>query len=228
MRTSKSSTPRTSLEQKFADPTKFKIQVSGRKRSHDVENVDASIVEKPPPSSHRNDVSIFDAAVAAKSRISTLRNEPDSGVERKQSPVKATKTLKDPTEFSKFSRDELLSNGILIQKRRYKNAKTLPIVGGSSVTTEKGQTVIFYKRRRKIWMDIGGKIFTPDVEPEHVAGIFRDYSAEELLQNDLGGHRHQAPVDLPSCPLCDRRFPTHDELVAHCATCEGNSEQQEK
>lgn len=217
-----SSTPRTSLEQKFADPTKFKIQVSGRKRIHDIENVDASIEEKPSPTSHRNDVSIFDAAVATKSRNSSQRNESAAGeVDPKpRNRVETKKKLKDPTEFRKFSKEELLSNGILVQKRRYKNPKTLPIVGGSSVTTEKGQTVIFYKRRRKIWMDISGDIFTPDVEPEHVAGIFRDYSAEELLLNDLG----QAPADLPSCPLCSRRFPSHDELVSHCASCEGDSD----
>lgn len=216
-----SPSPRSSLEQKFADPTKFKIQVSGRKRNHDAdpENFDA---EKPAPTSHRNEISIFDAAVSTKSRISAPKNETSGDVDAKPNTVEMRKKLKDPTDFRKFSKEELVSRGILVQKRRYKSAKTLPIVGGTSVTTEKGQMVVFYKRKRKIWMDIGGKIFVPDVEPDHVAGIFRDYSEEELLQNDLG----QVPTHLPSCPLCSRRFPSQDELVKHCASCEGDKDDQ--
>jgi hypothetical protein len=212
------------LEQKFRDPGKFEISISSRKRLRDgvdVESDDPPSNEKALSSLLRNDINLSAAAVSKTSnRILTPKTEnSDKSVKKKLDPKK----LEDPAEFKKFSKEELLSNGILVQKRRYKNVKTLPIVGGTTVSTEKGQTVVFYKRRKNIWMEISGRIFLPDVEPEHVAGIFRDFSPEELSRNDLGQVQR-----LSGCPLCHRRFNTEAELLTHCADCNGDEDADPK
>jgi hypothetical protein len=67
----------------------------------------------------------------------------------------------DPTEFKRYTKEELASQGIIVQIRQYKNAKQLPVVGGKKVTAEKGQAVTFYKKRRNIYMEISGVVYRP-------------------------------------------------------------------
>ena len=64
-------------------------------------------------------------------------------------------------------------------------------------------------------MQVCETIHVPEVEPEHVAGMFRDFSEEELLRNDRG----EAPVEM-KCPICERGFVSEKELVAHCSECD--------
>jgi hypothetical protein len=68
-------------------------------------------------------------------------------------------------------------------------------------------------------MDISGNIFRPDVEPEHVASLFRDYTQEELRRNDAGA----GTGTVPTCPLCNETFAEERELLRHCATCSDDS-----
>ena len=84
--------------------------------------------------------------------------------------------------------------------------------------TKKGQAVTFYKRRHKIWLEVAGQIYFPAVEPDHIAGIFKDFTSDELLRNDRG-----EKSDLSNCPLCNGRFVTERELMSHCASCNGES-----
>ena len=64
-------------------------------------------------------------------------------------------------------------------------------------------------------MQVCETIHVPEVEPEHVAGMFRDFSKEELLRNDRG----ETPVET-KCPICQRGFVSEKELVAHCSECD--------
>ena len=152
------------------------------------------------------------------SKILKPKNSLDSSSDRKYDSVKVKSKFDDPNMFKNVSKEELISNGILVQVRQYKNTKQLPIVGGKTVETKKGRAVTFYKRRHKIWLEVAGQIYFPAVEPDHIAGIFKDFTSDELLRNDRG-----EKSDLSNCPLCNGRFVTERELMSHCASCNGES-----
>jgi hypothetical protein len=67
-------------------------------------------------------------------------------------------------------------------------------------------------------MEIGGVVYRPEVEPEHIPGIFKDFTESELSRNDAGRTSEEEEM---KCPLCQRIFVTEKELVEHCAACDG-------
>ena len=55
---------------------------------------------------------------------------------------------------------------------------------GSEVKVDKGTFVTFYKNAHQIHMKINDKLHIPDVEPDHIAGIFKDYTEKEIADSD--------------------------------------------
>jgi hypothetical protein len=127
----------------------------------------------------------------------------------------ATDDFDNPENYRKYSKKQLWSHCILVQTRQYKNDKRLPIVGGIKLLVERGQVITFYKKGPKIWMQVCETIYVPEVEPEHVAGIFRDFSEEELLRNDRGEKLGEL-----KCPICEKQFTCEKKLVEHCSECD--------
>merc|ERR1712154_630718 len=55
---------------------------------------------------------------------------------------------------------------------------------GSEVKVDKGTFVTFYKNAHQIHMKINDRMHVPDVEPDHIAGIFKDYTEKEINDSD--------------------------------------------
>ena len=92
--------------------------------------------------------------------------------------------FKVPKDYLKYNDDEVREMGILVQVRQYKKDKFLPLTDGSEVKVDKGTFVTFYKNAHQIHMKINDKMHVPDVEPDHIAGIFKDYTEKEILDSD--------------------------------------------
>ena len=88
--------------------------------------------------------------------------------------------FKVPKDYLKYNDDEVREMGILVQVRQYKKDKFLPLTDGSEVKVDKGTFVTFYKNAQQIHMKINDKMHVPDVEPDHIAGIFKDYTEKEI------------------------------------------------
>ena len=98
--------------------------------------------------------------------------------------ISRTPKFKVPQDYLKYNDDEVKEIGILVQVRQYKKDKYLPLTDGSEVKVEKGTFVTFYKNAHQIHMKINDKLNIPDVEPEHIAGIFKDYTEKEIADSD--------------------------------------------
>ena len=92
--------------------------------------------------------------------------------------------FKVPKDYLKYNDDEVREMGILVQVRQYKKDKFLPLTDGSEVKVDKGTFVTFYKNAHQIHMKINDKMHVPDVEPDHIAGIFKDYTEKEIIDSD--------------------------------------------
>jgi len=92
--------------------------------------------------------------------------------------------FKVPKDYLKYNDDEVREMGILVQVRQYKKDKFLPLTDGSEVKVDKGTFVTFYKNAQQIHMKINDKMHVPDVEPDHIAGIFKDYTEKEINDSD--------------------------------------------
>ena len=95
-----------------------------------------------------------------------------------------TKNFKVPRDYLKYNDDEVREMGILVQVRQYKKDKYLPLTDGNEVRVDKGTFVTFYKNAQQIHMKINDKMYIPDVEQDHIAGIFKDYTEKEIADSD--------------------------------------------
>ena len=91
--------------------------------------------------------------------------------------------FKVPKDYLKYNDDEVREMGILVQVRQYKKDKFLPLTDGSEVKVDKGTFVTFFKNAQQIHMKINDKMHIPDVEPDHIAGIFKDYTEKEIADS---------------------------------------------
>ena len=73
----------------------------------------------------------------------------------------------------------------------------------------------------------GKKLNIPDVEPEHIAGIFKDYTEKEIADSDrirgnirLSG-APKSTANLSECPICSKKVPSKD-LERHARLCAEN------
>merc|ERR1712020_395171 len=92
--------------------------------------------------------------------------------------------FKVPRDYLKYNDDEVREMGILVQVRQYKKDKYLPLTDGNEVKVDKGTFVTFFKNAQQIHMKINDKMHIPDVEPDHIAGIFKDYTEKEIADSD--------------------------------------------
>lgn len=108
------------------------------------------------------------------------------------------KKFKVPKDYLVYSDDQVRDFGILVQVRQYKKDKYLPLVDGSEVKVDKGTFVTFFKNSHHIHMKINEQMFIPDVEPEHVAGIFKDYTENEIEESDRHCSLSSQPTKSPA------------------------------
>ena len=79
----------------------------------------------------------------------------------------------------------LLDNhGILVQTYNYKKDKQLPLKGGTELNTKVGNPVTFFKVGPDVHLAYGGRLFVPDIQPEHLARVFKQFNQERVLHND--------------------------------------------
>lgn len=90
----------------------------------------------------------------------------------------------DPQKYVNYDDGELRTAGILVHQKIYKKDKKLPLDGGDDLFVEKGVLVTFYKNGKNIHMRVKERVYVPEVEPEYVAGIFKDYTEGEISQSN--------------------------------------------
>ena len=151
-------------------------------------------------------------------------------IDRNSSPPKRTKiVIEKPTDFLNYSNDQIKSIGILVQERIYKKPRPLPLKQGKELQVKAGQKIVFYKMGKRILINTEGSIYKPQVDPEHVRSIFKDYSEDEVFASDFtefptepttttsmstsGSKSNQNANTDPTekCPLCEIALPL-DEL----------------
>ena len=154
-----------------------------------------------------------------KSTVLTLKPFATGWSKEKNSLRKVLISNKD--DFLKYDEDNLRRSGVLIQRRSYKKTKNLPLKNGQSLTVKGGNVVTFFKKGHVIGLATEkGDIFDPLVDPEHVRGIFKDYSENEVLESDVTSCLQ---VSEKTCPLCHKKFgeKADEELMIHAASCNG-------
>jgi len=75
-------------------------------------------------------------------------------------------------------------HGILVQTYNYKKDKQLPLKGGIELNTKVGNPVTFFKVGPDVHLAYGGRLFVPDIQPEHLARVFKQFNPERVLRND--------------------------------------------
>ena len=138
-------------------------------------------------------------------------------------------SFKVPKDYLKYNDDEVRKMGILVQVKRYKKDKVLPLTDGGEVKVDKGTFVTFFKNARQIYMKINGKIHIPDVGPGHIAGIFKDYTQKEIADSDrtrsCTGLQNSGSKEVANfsddCPICSKKIPSKD-LEVHARLCAEN------
>ena len=105
----------------------------------------------------------------------------------------------------------------------YKKVRKLPLQNGEFLTVEAGKVITFFKYGKLIALSTKKKIFDPLVDPEHVCGIFKDFSEEQLRYNDFHETLPKAFVpDENICPICNKNFGQNNEkLMIHASNCNG-------
>ena len=107
-------------------------------------------------------------------------------------PTPSSKTIKNTSidiqskeDLMKYSIDQLRNKGVLIREKAFTKSKSLPLRDKTELMVDAGQKLFFYKIGRHIFMKTLGTIYEPFVEPEHVSGIFKNYSETEIFASDL-------------------------------------------
>merc|ERR1719186_1302470 len=86
----------------------------------------------------------------------------------------------NPNKLLEYSKEDLLKKGVLVQNYCYKKNKDLPLKNGVSLSVKKQTPVTFYKIGSNIHMETEGEFYKPDVQPEHLASLFKDFKADEI------------------------------------------------
>ena len=99
-------------------------------------------------------------------------------------------------DLLKYSTQQLKSKGILVQHKTYKKSRDLPLKKDKQLKIHAGQEIRFYKLGPQIFLTTLEKVYDPQVEPEHVAGIFKDYTADEIFASDFMEFRKLNSIDV--------------------------------
>lgn len=94
-----------------------------------------------------------------------------------------TKPSYNPAKLLDFTKEFLLQKGILVQNYIYKKNKELPLKNGMTLSVNKGTPVNFYKVGAEIHMESEGVFHKPDVDPEHLAKLFKDFDEEKIKKS---------------------------------------------
>ena len=128
-------------------------------------------------------------------------------------------------DFLKYTNDQLKRSGILVQHRAYTKSKDLPLLKNKTLRVEAEQRITFYKQGKLILICAKDKLYDPNVEPEHVAGIFKDYTEAQITANDSLECKIKDKIEDKKCPLCMKSFgQDEDRLIEHASNCDGIGE----
>ena len=110
------------------------------------------------------------------------------------SPVKETVRVpvKENPSVPRYNRKHLLSvphkdlieKGVLVQVYNYKKDKKLPLKGNLELSAKKGVSVTFFKVGADIHLEYEGRFFVPDILPEHLERVFKNFSQEKVLNDN--------------------------------------------
>jgi len=106
----------------------------------------------------------------------------------------------DPQKYVSYEDSELRASGILVHQKIYKKDKKLPLDGGDELFVEKGVLVTFYKNASNIHMRVKERVYVPEVEPEYVAGIFKNFTEAEITASDALVISEPKPILVPTPP----------------------------
>ena len=85
----------------------------------------------------------------------------------------------------------LIKTGVLVQVYNYKKDKKLPLKGNLELSAKKGVPVTFFKVGPDVHLEYQGRFYLPDIEPEHLERVFKNFSGEKVLSDkfpdDLDG-----------------------------------------
>jgi len=91
-----------------------------------------------------------------------------------------SKSSYNPIKLLNFTKEFLVQKGILVQNYCYKKDKELPLKNGMSLQVKKQTPVTFYKVGHEVHMESEGAFYKPEVEPEHLARLFKDFDEEKI------------------------------------------------
>jgi len=86
----------------------------------------------------------------------------------------------NPLKLLDFTKEVLIQKGILVQTYCYKKNKELPLKNGMTLQVNKQTPVTFYKVGHQVHMESEGVFYKPEVEPEHLTRIFKDFDEEKI------------------------------------------------
>ena len=76
-----------------------------------------------------------------------------------------------------FCEENLLrEQGVLVQHKMNKKPKKYPLKDGKFLSVQSGKLMTFYKCGNLIALKTSNQIYDPLIEPDQVAGIFKDFS----------------------------------------------------
>ena len=134
-------------------------------------------------------------------------------------------TITTKEDFLKYTNDQLKRSGILVQHRSYKRSRDLPLLKNKVLRVEAEQKITFYKQGKLILICSKNKLYEPAVDPEHVAGIFKDYTEAQISASDLQESKIEDIIEDKKCPLCMKNFGQNEEkLIEHASNCDGIEE----
>ena len=151
---------------------------------------------------------------AAGGAVFALNSSPEiSPVKEKVSPkpVKQTAPSYNRKLLLSVPHDELIKTGVLVQVYNYKKDKKLPLKGDLELSAKKGVPVTFFKVGPDVHLEYQGRFYLPDIEPEHLERVFKNFSGEKVLSDrfpdDLDGL-----LKMSSKVQCDVVKPVAEKL----------------
>merc|ERR1719480_390362 len=89
------------------------------------------------------------------------------------------------------SREVLIQNGVLVQVYNYKKDKKLPLKGKLELSVKKGAEVTFFKVGPDIHLEYQGRFYLPDIQPEHLERVFKQFKPGQVNVSDYPANLEQ-------------------------------------
>ena len=180
-------------------------------------------------------------------RVAEQRDTEDAVFDLTESPkcvpVKKDSSIKTVPRYNRkhllsVSHEVLIKNGILVQVYNYKKDKKLPLKGKLEISVKKGTEVTFFKVGPDIHLEYQGRFYLPDIQPEHLERVFKNFKPSQIHCSDLPSHLEQllqltsknqiqdTPKDLKSDQILPKSSPKKSEAKSaapgrgQCPLCE--------